>query len=1246
MSRPLSRDTRVEVGEWSGTLAEPVAEGETRLPMKQAPPASLNGSPAPVGIVPYDYGLASCTRAGSNLADGSLLFAASAKEANGPVQNGTASDGAAASTTHFWADAPGRAFSFDGRKQHLRLPAEKLSQAEVAGPATLEAWVNASTVAQPVRLLHASTAASRYTLGLQGTLAKDALSFNGGEEQINCGSKLQLDNSDFTIEFWAKRRRTDRNDFVINHGWVLIHFHVSHSLWFYTSGNSVLCTPGSAGDTDWHHWACTYQHETRQRIIYRDGVQVAADVTPTSATPGKELIFGMTQWGTADMLLDEARIWKRVRTAEEIKAEMYRRINLGAHGLEAYYTFPNRELKDLSGHGHDGKVTGGNPVVATSPIGTDAHQVFAGVGPNFVRTRETFPNGVWNHLAASFNQSWALQFNGVNAWLNAGTDYGLNLTDELTVEVFLQIDALGREYGVLGKGRMADGTSQSVPYQLAIAKDGKLGLGFETRGGKPVWFSSTEALAAGAFYRVAVVRKNYQMMESAKFMTWQEIVFYFNGREVGRHRYDGESPAGHNGAFEIGRTVAGRHACHFAGLISEVRLWNKARDPKEVGANLAGKEKGLVARWTFDENRGNVARDAAGGFDARLYGARWTKDPDPRGSAMRLYVNGAAVATDPLEATDAVVAGGSTEPQFTLGGMLKGEALQDAFVGTMEEVRVWRTRRTEAEILDNLFARLRGEKQDLLAYYTFDFDSTDPSSTQVIDNGLRGNHLPLPADATRPNIVLSTAPVSNDTAQVRSALAGVKTAFHDNIDAEPAVCEYGMMQTDSHGNTAGAMKRCYSFIKNGVWNIISGYKVGSLITEWVGQAQFDPQVIGFVEGAPPAPSENLVDGPCSPDDGPLSGVTSVKFTQADQVVSSVSASRQSSTKFGLEASLAASVDFNTQAVLAPFGFGTTIPAIDVKLKAGLKTAIELENSWSSENKVSQGTNTSQSLSAALVGFWEDSRQIRNPAMGQRFVPGNTGFALVQSATADVYAIRLAHNGALVGYRMQPNPDIPRDWNIVPFPINPFYVKQGTLDGCLGFDADGRKVLDADYAAASGYGEYSYFKPREAYALKRRIVREQQRIQDAYDNANVSQPGRMGNAFGAAVTSALGINAPVPPEVPRPPVPDTHGRRSFANTYVWTADGGFFAESTETVDSFTVTSSGSYSLTGSTTASFGIEATIGPVGLEAQLDATVGGSINETMSKDREASRHFQPGSGVQPAERYADVRRRRQALLR
>jgi hypothetical protein len=84
---------------------------------------------------------------------------------------------------------------------------------------------------------------------------------------------------------------------------------------------------------------------------------------------------------------------------------------------------------------------------------------------------------------------------------------------------------------------------------------------------------------------------------------------------------------------------------------------------------------------------------------------------------------------------------------------------------------------------------------------------------------------------------------------------------------------------------------------------------------------------------------------------------------------------------------------------------------------------------------------------------------------------------------DVFALRLAHNNALVSYRFLPNPDIPKDWNIISFPINPTYTKQGTLDGKVGLQGDGSVQPDPDYPNAASYGQWSYFKPIEAYSVK-------------------------------------------------------------------------------------------------------------------------------------------------------------------
>ena len=43
------------------------------------------------------------------------------------------------------------------------------------------------------------------------------------------------------------------------------------------------------------------------------------------------------------------------------------------------------------------------------------------------------------------------------------------------------------------------------------------------------------------------------------------------------------------------------------------------------------------------------------------------------------------------------------------------------------------------------------------------------------------------------------------------------------------------------------------------------YGVGELLVQYVGQVQTKPSLIGYIEGAPPLPSENLtVDSPITP----------------------------------------------------------------------------------------------------------------------------------------------------------------------------------------------------------------------------------------------------------------------------------------------------------------------------------------------------------------------------------------------
>ncbi|MGW3387214.1 LamG-like jellyroll fold domain-containing protein [Streptomyces cinereoruber] len=1166
-----------------------------------------------VSLVGYDWARAQSTRPGVLLSAGSRLVTLSTGGVES-VPNGTAKAAITGRGCRWRAEMPGRAFLFDGKEQYLTLPAGKQQNIATTGDLSLEAWVNPE--AGGGRIVHARTDGSGYSLAL-APAALPAWQFVGGTK-AQLTASLDLANRDFTIELWAKRNQSrGRVEPLLFHGAtdgrvdqsLHLWFHPDETFYFSLYGDDMKTTQAYP-DLEWHHWAAVYKNATREQILYRDGVEVGRRTSTGAYTGNGPLVLGHFPFSGdyLDGQIDEVRVFGRARTKQEISAERHQRLSGREPGLLGYWTFPG---------------TSG----PASPI--KGYQVTARVGDRVLKSAERFPCNEWAHLAATFTQSWALSLDSGEG-LSVAAQPALDVLEDLTVEAFVRIDKLGTPIGLLTKGTAVDGGRDGVPYHLGIRADGLVEFAFAEANGKPVRYTSDRAVKPGAFQRITVVRERRKPAVSTTAQTTtnavqpeQEIRFYLDGGAVGSHVYTGPGAQSNTSEVVIGRGLTG--------VLCELRLWNSARPQARLGLPVTSREKGLLARWAFNENAGNVTLDVSGTFPAKLRGARWTRDVDPLASPLRLYRNGEPLTEAPLTAQDTTAAWG--DPQLTLGARLEGGKPADLLTGTLEEVRIWRTVRTQEQIQDNLFTRLRGEKQDLLGYWPFDRDSTEPGSTSVRDEGLRGNNLGF--SAKRPRVLLSTAPVSTDTAQVRSALADVRTPFHDTIAGAPAVTEYADLQYDAKGEALGVLKRCYAFVRDGRWHLVTGYKVGDLTTEWVGQAQFDPQLVGYVEGAPPVPSENLTDKA----DG-FPGASSVEFAEADQVVRSLSSSRTRSVNAAFNFSFGVETDASVLTITAPLGFGTAQPLAEGQMKIGGKGSLEFANTWSTDTKVSQGQNTARKTKLALTGYTEDAAKVLNSTVGRRYVPANTGTALVQSQTADVFALRLAHTGALVAYRMLPNPDIPLDWNIIHFPINPRYTKQGTLDGAVGFDDRG-KVLDPDYPTATAYGEYSYFKPRDAYALKRRITRDQQRLEAFYES--VSTETHHADPTGAQAQSVLrsmgvsGGQQEAGRGTSGSAAATGFSHRDLVNTYVWTAQGGFFAESTEATDAVSETTSGSYTFSGSFGASF--EGSFGALGLGwfGSLDASVGGGFSVTRAKAKDASRSF--GLDVQCAP-SGDLQRR------
>lgn len=1088
-----------------------------------------------------------------------------------------------------------------------------------------------------------------------GELAREwALTwFDLHNDYIECNSTARLNPGDraWTVELWFRADRINGQNILFNKEPVYEAAVMDGYLQFAWQPHwqwvKVEQFPVVQGR--WYHVAISYDGNMQR--VYRDG-QLVLERAQTGSIGGNDtaLLLAARYLGSPANgpqlflkgAIDEVRVWSEARSQAQIVHNLIRRLRGDETNLQAYWHFDDDIARDYT-HGHNHGLIHGQPRSTLSPL--PGYAISAMVGfkdesgfqQTHIQSKTAFPFFDWNHIAATYQASFALRFDDDDALLDCGRNVTLSLSDDLTIEVFFRVDNLRQPRGILTKGEV-------VPaYSLHLATDGRLVFSFtDERGDTHSFIAGPEsAIQPGQFYRCAVTRRhqtetrdvvqrrsiNGEIVEVTipEVEEWDDIEIHvcaWTGsgyeRRIGySQKYGGPKPGGNEDNLLIGRGSV-RASAPFRGIISEVRLWSRALGQFETCQKIQGSESGLVSWWRLEDNKGYAAEDFTGTNHASISLAEWVRNPDPEGPVFALLCNG--IYLDNSQRSLPAIA--MPANSFSLARSVAGSA-NNALRGSLEELRIWRSARTQEQIQDNLFLRLHGEREDLIAYYTFDQEEKD---NELRDHSFRGNHLRV-LDAS---FVVSDAPVSHDTFKVRNALLAVQTPFHDTIHSQPGVQEYGDLQYDAEGNLIGILKRCYAYIKDGQWQLITGYKVGNLVTEWLGQVQFNPELKGYIEGAPPVPSENLTAGPIDPALFDYAGSASVEVVEAENVTYTYATSKEA----GLSASVGMSAQFGVDTtvllITAPLGIGTAQEITDVNVLVGLQGRFDASAGWSSENSVGIGRNLTRSTRVQLGGNWEDPTRQLNKAMRRRYQPANTGFALVQSETADVFALRLEHNLALVSFQFRPNPDIPKDWNIIPFPINPRYTKQGTLDGAVGYDERG-KVLDPSYPNAGVYGEHSYFKPKEAYRLKNRIVQEEQELINYFRSVDTNLGGATDHAVsaglglisGAAQGGAGGaIQGLVNALSSSTGLPEKLGKQNLVNTYVWTAEGGFFAETTEAMMMKQESTSGTFSFSGEVGAAIGVDFSVAGVDVSLGFNAMLGGSLNLTKTKTKESQNAF------------------------
>jgi hypothetical protein len=175
------------------------------------------------------------------------------------------------------------------------------------------------------------------------------LTFDGDDTYLVTEDSIHLKEQCFSLEFWAKKEVANGDIMVMGHGsWgkgsKALHYGFRDNRYYCGFYGDDISTDTAYLDTDWHHYAMTFDTATYVQKLYRDGALVQERIADTlylgegplyiGAVSNKKRIFRGN--------LDELRVWNSVRTQQEIQDFMYFPVADNHPDLQAYFRLDER----------------------------------------------------------------------------------------------------------------------------------------------------------------------------------------------------------------------------------------------------------------------------------------------------------------------------------------------------------------------------------------------------------------------------------------------------------------------------------------------------------------------------------------------------------------------------------------------------------------------------------------------------------------------------------------------------------------------------------------------------------------------------------------------------------------------------------------------------------------------------------------------------------------------------------------
>ena len=555
------------------------------------------------------------------------------------------------------------------------------------------------------------------------------------------------------------------------------------------------------------------------------------------------------------------------------------------------------------------------------------------------------------------------------------------------------------------------------------------------------------------------------------------------------------------------------------GQVCELRIWNAALGEREIEANsvltLSGNEPGLVAYYPLSEGQGDQCRDHSGrGQHFAAGSATWTACTAPIGRlpgapiSLLSYPKTFDGQQDQVELPELnldVRNGLTIEARVTCHSFKRWSRIIDLGNGARKQNILLANQGTSKRLVLQVFD-YQGKVSELLAPTDLPEGRSVHIAAVIASDGMA--RLYVDGSEVASGKVEAPPAVLRSSNYIGKSNWKADELFHGQMDfvrlysnaldaaaisrlAQPGasqfgvVCaEYSRVRVNAQRRKSVMMLRCLALPDPGGARLLDEQRIEELEMTWIGNAQIKPTLIGYIEGPPPAPSENLTE------EQDYNGATSVELIQSSDV--EYSWTREGDIGGGAEAEVLIGVKSESSAGI---GFQTSVEEV----KTGFGGKLDFAYHWQNASTVGASHSLMSSDRLELRGSQEPEAHF--PHLGKRFIPKNIGYALVSSGLADVFVSKLKRSGRMIGYQQLPVEGVPLDVNTITFLINPAYTMSGSLDGLTGSRATSDRFFQHVPEMRSQYGSLypaSYFRLKEAYDLKNQID-QQDKAHEAYFN---------------------------------------------------------------------------------------------------------------------------------------------------